>query len=97
MAAVDVYEEEPLRDPNHPSLSLPNVVFTPYIGYVTRDEYELQFSDIFDQIVSYAAGEPTNVVNPDVLSKRRQVRASASSPRKVNIITLAISIKPASM
>ena len=71
MAAVDVYEEEPLRDPNHPLLSLPNVVCTPHIGYVTRDEYELQFSDIFDQIVSYAAGEPTNVVNPDVLSKRR--------------------------
>ena len=97
MAAVDVYVKEPLRDPHHPLLSLPNVVCTPHIGYVTRDEYELQFSDIFDQIVSYAAGEPTNVVNPDVLSKRRQVRASASSPRKVNIITLAISIKPASM
>ena len=41
MAAVDVYEEEPLRDPNHPLLSLPNVVCTPHIGYVTRDEYEL--------------------------------------------------------
>ena len=37
------------------------------IGYVTRDEYEIQFSDIFDQILAYADGEPTNVVNPDVL------------------------------
>ena len=52
-------------------LSLPNVIFTPYIGYVTRNEYELQFGDIFDHLVCYAAGEPTNVVDPDVLSKRR--------------------------
>jgi len=71
MAAVDVYEEEPLRDPTHPLLTMPNVVCTPHIGYVTRDEYELQFSDIFDQIVAFAAGSPTNVVNPEVLPHRR--------------------------
>jgi D-3-phosphoglycerate dehydrogenase len=68
MAAVDVYEEEPLRDPKHPLLNMPNVVCTPHLGYVSREEYQLQFSDIFDQIVSYAAGSPANVVNPDVLS-----------------------------
>ena len=45
-------------------MSLPNVVCTPHIGYVTHDEYDVQFSDIFDQIVAYAAGAPTNVVNP---------------------------------
>jgi D-3-phosphoglycerate dehydrogenase len=44
-----------------------NVVCTPHIGYVTLEEYEIQFSDIFDQIVSYAAGTPINVVNPQVL------------------------------
>ena len=71
MAAVDVFEEEPVRDTDHPLLNLSNVVATPHIGYVTRDEYELQFSDMFDQIVSYAAGNPTNVVNSDVLVKRR--------------------------
>jgi len=48
-----------------------NVVATPHLGYVTRDEYELQFTDIFDQIVAYGAGTPTNVVNPDVMDKRR--------------------------
>ncbi|PCE28030.1 3-phosphoglycerate dehydrogenase [Paraburkholderia acidicola] len=68
MAAVDVYDEEPLRDVQHPLLRLPNVVCTPHIGYVTEDEYEIQFSDIFDQIVSYAAGYPIHVVNPDVLA-----------------------------
>ncbi|HEY1302552.1 MAG TPA: D-2-hydroxyacid dehydrogenase family protein [Vicinamibacterales bacterium] len=68
-AAVDVFEDEPLRDPNHPLLQMPNVVCTPHIGYVTRDEYELQFSDIFDQIVAYAAGAPINVVNPAVLQR----------------------------
>jgi D-3-phosphoglycerate dehydrogenase len=67
MAAVDVYEEEPLRDPTHPLLTMPNVVCTPHIGYVSREEYEIQFTDIFDQILAYAAGTPINVVNPDAL------------------------------
>ena len=66
-AAVDVYEEEPIRDINCPLFAMENVVCTPHIGYVTRDEYEIQFSDIFDQIVAYAAGTPINVVNPQVL------------------------------
>jgi D-3-phosphoglycerate dehydrogenase len=69
LAAVDVFEDEPLRDPRHPMLQLDNVVATPHIGYVTRDEYELQFADIFDQILAYAAGRPINVVNPDVLKR----------------------------
>jgi D-3-phosphoglycerate dehydrogenase len=77
-AAVDVFEEEPLRDPNHPLLRMPNVVCTPHIGYVTRDEYELQFSDVFDQIVAYAAGSPLNVVNPSVLHHARSRAAGES-------------------
>ncbi len=71
MAAVDVYEDEPLRDPSHPLLTLHNVVCTPHIGYVTREEYETQFIDIFDQIVAYAAGNPINVINTDVLNRAR--------------------------
>jgi D-3-phosphoglycerate dehydrogenase len=69
MAAVDVFEEEPVLDVRHPLLAMDNVVCTPHIGYVTRDEYELQFSDVFDQIVAYAAGTPINVVNPSVLER----------------------------
>lgn len=71
MAAVDVFEEEPVRDPAHALLTMDNVVATPHVGYVTRDEYELQFSDIFDQIVAYAAGSPINIVNQEVLARAR--------------------------
>jgi D-3-phosphoglycerate dehydrogenase len=70
MAAVDVYETEPLRDVNDPLLTMDNVVCTPHIGYVSRDEYELQFADIFDQIVAYTAGAPIHVVNPEAIGKR---------------------------
>jgi D-3-phosphoglycerate dehydrogenase len=67
MAAVDVYEKEPVRDIQYPLFAMDNVVCTPHIGYVTRDEYEIHFSDIFDQIVAYVGGTPINVVNPRVL------------------------------
>ena len=67
MAAVDVYEHEPLRAGEDPLLALENVVCTPHIGYVTREEWELQFADVFDQINAFAAGSPINVVNPQVL------------------------------
>ena len=69
MAAVDVYEEEPVRDVDHPLLRMDNVVSTPHIGYVSRDEYEIQFTDIFEHIQAYAAGAPINVVNPRVLAR----------------------------
>lgn len=69
-AAVDVFDVEPLRDPNDPLLAMDNIVATPHIGYVTREEYELQFTDIFEQIVAYAAGKPINVVNPAALAAR---------------------------
>jgi D-3-phosphoglycerate dehydrogenase / 2-oxoglutarate reductase len=67
MAAVDVYEQEPVLDTGHPLLNMPNVICVPHIGYVTHDEYQLQFTEIFDQIAPYRAGHPINVVNPAVL------------------------------
>jgi len=63
MAALDVFEEEPLRAPSHPLLNMDNVLCTPHIGYVTHEEWELQFADVFDQINAFAAGSPINVVN----------------------------------
>ncbi len=70
LAAVDVYATEPVPAETEPLLTMPNVICTPHIGYVTREEYEIQFTDIFDQIVAYAAGTPTNVVNPEALRPR---------------------------
>ena len=65
-AAVDVFDEEPLRDTSHPLLTYPNVLPTPHIGYVTEDEFDLQFTDIFEQINAFAAGAPIHVINPEV-------------------------------
>lgn len=64
-AAIDVFEAEPLTDPDDPLLACPNLLATPHIGYVTEDEYNLQFTDIFDQINAFAAGAPINVINPE--------------------------------
>ncbi len=77
MAAVDVFEEEPVRDTRHALLAMDNVVCTPHIGYVSREEYELQFADIFDQIVAYAAGTPVNIVNPQAQAAPRQAGKAA--------------------
>ena len=67
MAAVDVYEEEPVLGGKHPLLDLPNALCTPHLGYVERDGYETAFASIFDQINAFAAGQPINVVNPEAL------------------------------
>ena len=68
-AAVDVFDHEPVLGGDDPLLALPNAICTPHIGYVTREEYDLQFADIFDQIVAFAAGAPINVINPEALSR----------------------------
>ena len=73
-AAVDVYEDEPITDPAYPLLGMDNVLCTPHIGYVTREEYEVQFVDIFGQITAWLDGAPINVVNPDVLATGRARR-----------------------
>ena len=68
MAAVDVYENEPQNDINDPLTTMDNVICTPHIGYVTEDEFDVQFSDVFDQIVAYHSGKPIHVINPEVLN-----------------------------
>lgn len=64
--ALDVFDTEPLTDPKDPIISHPNVICTPHIGYVTEDELDLQFADIYDQINAYAAGAPIHMINPEV-------------------------------
>ncbi|WP_298922161.1 D-2-hydroxyacid dehydrogenase family protein [uncultured Roseobacter sp.] len=68
-AAVDVFDEEPLRDTANPLLTHPNVLPTPHVGYVTEDEFNLQFTDIFDQINAYDKGMPIHMINPQVWAK----------------------------
>lgn len=63
--ALDVYDSEPVTDPADPIVSHPAVIGTPHIGFVTEDELDLQFADIYDQIVAYAAGRPVNMINPE--------------------------------
>ena len=70
MAAVDVYEDEPVLGAAHPLLKMDNVICTPHLGYVEKDTYEDYYGVVVDQIIAYAAGNPINVVNPEALGKR---------------------------
>lgn len=69
MAAVDVFEDEPVLNADHPLLKLDNALCTPHIGYVERAGYERIFGSIFEQILAYAGGNPVNVINPDALKR----------------------------
>ena len=66
MAAVDVFDVEPLHDAADPLATHPRMIATPHIGYVTEDELDLQFADIYDQINAYAAGAPIHMINPEI-------------------------------
>jgi len=70
MAAVDVYEDEPVLGAAHPLLKMDNVICTPHLGYVEKDTFEDYYGVVVDQIVAYAVGNPINVVNPEALGKR---------------------------
>ena len=63
--ALDVFDREPMTPPVDPLVLHPNVIATPHIGYVTEDELDLQFADIYAQINAYAAGAPIHMINPE--------------------------------
>lgn len=69
-AAVDVFEDEPVLGAAHPLLKLDNVVATPHLGYVERDNYELYYGIVVDQILAHAGGKPINLLNPAAVGKK---------------------------
>ena len=68
MAAIDIYEDEPVVDTQHPLLTWTMWSARRTSAMSPREEYELQFAEVFDQIAAYCAGAPINVVNPKVLA-----------------------------
>jgi D-3-phosphoglycerate dehydrogenase / 2-oxoglutarate reductase len=70
MAAVDVYEKEPVIGADHPLLKMNNVTCTPHLGYVTREGYEEYYAVVVDDILAFAAGRPQNVLNPQAIAKK---------------------------
>jgi D-3-phosphoglycerate dehydrogenase len=71
MAAVDVFEDEPVYGAKHPLLAMDSAICVPHLGYVERDSLEQMYDTIFDQVLAYAAGKPINVLNPEALAAAR--------------------------
>jgi D-3-phosphoglycerate dehydrogenase len=67
-AALDVFTSEPLA-PDSPLLRMPTVLATPHLGYVERDSYELYFEAAFRNVVNFAEGKPSGILNPQALGK----------------------------
>jgi len=69
-AAVDVYENEPVLNGDHPLLEMDNALCTPHTAWLVQDTYESYFGEAFENIVAFASGKPSNIINPEALSRR---------------------------
>jgi D-3-phosphoglycerate dehydrogenase len=68
-AAIDVFENEPVLDPAHPLLRMPNALCTPHLGFVAEQPMNEYFCDQFDRVLAFERGAPMDVVNPEVLGR----------------------------
>lgn len=66
-AALDVFTDEPLAA-DAQLLRIPTVLATPHLGYVEQDSYETYFRAAFENVVNFAVGKPTNILNPQALA-----------------------------
>ncbi|MGX1881913.1 D-2-hydroxyacid dehydrogenase family protein [Streptomyces sp. NPDC055287] len=56
-AGVDVFDTEPLPD-GHAFRSLPNLLATPHLGYVTHRNYRAYYEQAVEDIAAFLAGNP---------------------------------------
>lgn len=70
IAALDVYDEEPLP-PDAPIRSAPNTVLSPHLGYVTGPGMAEFYKAAAANLVAWLEGAPTNVTNPEAAQHRR--------------------------
>jgi D-3-phosphoglycerate dehydrogenase len=66
-AGIDVFDQEPITWPDDPLACHPNIIATPHIGFVTEDELEVQFNDIFEQVAAFHNEAPIHMINPEAL------------------------------
>ncbi len=62
-----MFDQEPITWADDPLACHKNIIATPHIGFVTEDELELQFSDIFEQVAAFHQGAPKHMINPEAL------------------------------
>ncbi|HKA44291.1 MAG TPA: D-2-hydroxyacid dehydrogenase family protein [Burkholderiales bacterium] len=70
-AAIDVYESEPVVGAAHPLLKMKNVVCTPHLGYCEQESYESIYGGAVTRLVAWLEGKPVDVINPEVLARKR--------------------------